>query len=116
MLKVVGNRLAYELSVMEKIGALASSPSAEVAHLISVTREENPWSTRVLRGIRAPGTGFPYVIMLGTMWHRKGRDFCVIYKKRPVLVLEFKDEKFKRWVIPATPENENLLSKIKLSS
>ena len=112
MLKVVGNRLAYELSVMEKIGALASSPSAEVAHLISVTREENPWSTKVLRGIRAPGTGFPYVIMLGTMWHRKGRDFCVIYKKRPVLVLEFKDEKFKRWVIPATDQNVEIAERL----
>ena len=116
MLKISGDRLTYELSVLEKIGALASSPSADIANLISVTREENPWSTRVLRGIRAPGTGFPYVIMLGTMWHRKGRDFCVVYKKRPVLILEFKDEKFKRWVIPATPENESLLAKIKLSS
>ena len=116
MLKVVGDRLTYELSALEKVGALASSPSADIANLISVTREENPWSTRVLRGIRAPGTGFPYVIMLGTMWHRKGRDFCVVYKKRPVLILEFKNEKFKRWVIPATPENESLLAKIKLSS
>jgi hypothetical protein len=116
MLKVVGDRITYELSVLEKIGALSSSPSAEIAHLISVTREENPWSTKVLRGIRAPGTGFPYVIMLGTMWHRKGRDFCVIHKKLPVLVLEFKDEKFKRWAIPATHENENLLEKIKLIS
>jgi hypothetical protein len=43
--------------------------------------------------------------MLGTMWHRKGRDFCVVYKKRPVLILEFKNEKFKRWVIPATDQN-----------
>ena len=108
MLKVGGNRLTYELSVLEKIGALASSPSAEVAHLISVTREENPWSTKVLRGIRAPGTGFPYVIMLGTMWHRKGRDFCVVHKKFPVLVLEFKNEKFKRWVIPATDQNAQI--------
>ena len=109
MLKVVGNRLTYELSVLEKLGALASSPSADVAHLISVTRrEENPWSTKVLRGIRAPGTGFPYVIMLGTMWHRKGRDFCVVYKKRPVLILEFKNEKFKRWVIPATDQNAQI--------
>ena len=116
MLKVVGDRLTYELSALEKVGALASSPSADIANLISVTREENPWSTKVLRGIRAPGTGFPYVIMLGTMWHRKGRDFCVVHKKFPVLVLEFKNEKFKRWVIPATPENESLLAKIKLSS
>ena len=105
MLKVVGDRLTYELSALEKVGALASSPSADIANLNSVTREENPWSTRVLRGIRAPGTGFPYVMMLGTMWHRKGRDFCVVYKKRPVLILEFKNEKFKRWVIPATDQN-----------
>ncbi len=105
MLKVVGDRLTYELSALEKVGALASSPSADIANLISVTREENPWSTRVLRGIRAPGTGFPYVMMLGTMWHREGRDFCVVYKKRPVLILEFKNEKFKRWVIPATDQN-----------
>jgi hypothetical protein len=105
MLKISGDRLTYELSALEKVGALASSPSADIANLNSVTREENPWSTRVLRGIRAPGTGFPYVIMLGTMWHRKGRDFCVVYKKRPVLILEFKNEKFKRWVIPATDQN-----------
>ena len=108
MLKVVGDRLTYELSALEKVGALASSPSADIANLISVTREENPWSTRVLRGIRAPGTGFPYVIMLGTMWHRKGRDFCVVYKKRSVLILEFKNEKFKRWVIPATDQNAQI--------
>ena len=112
MLKVVGDRLTYELSALEKVGALASSPSADIANLISVTREENPWSTRVLRGIRAPGTGFPYVIMLGTMWHRKGRDFCVIYKKRPVLILEFKNEKFKRWVIPATDQNIGIAERL----
>jgi len=112
MLKVVGDRLTYELSALEKVGALASSPSADIANLISVTREENPWSTRVLRGIRAPGTGFPYVMMLGTMWHRKGRDFCVVYKKRPVLILEFKNEKFKRWVIPATNQNVEITDRL----
>jgi hypothetical protein len=112
MLKVVGDRLTYELSVLEKVGALSSSPSADIAHLISVTREENPWSTKVLRGMRAPGTGIPYVIMLGTMRHRTGKDFCVVYKKKPVLILEFENEKYQRWVIPATPENEALLQSL----
>jgi hypothetical protein len=112
MLKVVGDRLTYELSVLEKVGALASSPSADIAHLISVTREENPWSTKVLRGMRAPGTGIPYVIMLGTMRHRTGKDFCVVYKKKPVLILEFENEKYQRWVLPATPENEALLQSL----
>jgi hypothetical protein len=112
MLKVVGDRLTYELSVLEKVGALSISPSADIAHLISVTREENPWSTKVLRGMRAPGTGIPYVIMLGTMRHRTGKDFCVVYKKKPVLILEFENEKYQLWVIPATPENEALLQSL----
>jgi hypothetical protein len=46
---------------------------------------------------------------LGTMWHRKGRDFCVVYRRRPVLILEFENEKYKRWVIPATEANEKVL-------
>jgi hypothetical protein len=105
MLKVDGNRISYQLSRLEKIGACGGSPSANVANLVSYSREENPWGREILRGIRAPGTGIPSVIMLGTMRHRKGKDFCVIYKKNPVLVLDFKDEKFERWVIPATVAN-----------
>ena len=112
MLKVVGARLTYELTPIEKLGAFGNSPTASVANLTSFFREENPWTVKTLRGIRAPGTGFPYVIMLGTLRHRKGRDFCVVYKKRPVLVLEFENEKYKRWVIPVTPENEALLKSL----
>lgn len=116
MLKVIGDRITYELTPIEKLGAFGNSPTANVANLTSFFREENPWTVKTLRGIRAPGTGFPYVIMLGTLWHRKGRDFCVVYKKRPVLVLEFENEKYKRWVIPATPENETLLESLSKQS
>jgi hypothetical protein len=116
MLKLVGARITYELKVIEKLGAFGNSPSASAANLVSYFREENPWTVKTLRGIRAPGTGFPYIIMLGTMWHRKGRDFCVVYKRRPVLVLEFENEKFKRWVIPATEENIALLNSTKAKS
>ena len=42
-------------------------------------------------------------------WSR--RDFVVVYKRRPVFVLEFKDEKYERWIIPAEP-NEELVNKI----
>jgi hypothetical protein len=114
MLEINGSRITYQLSFLEKLGAFGNSPSADISHLKSVTRDEKPWTTQVLRGIRAPGTGFPYVIMLGTMWHRKGRDFCVVYKKRPVLILEFEDEKYKRWVIPANDANEEILRKTSL--
>ena len=116
MLNLVGSRLSYHLSLLEKLGAFGNSPSVDISNLLSVTREEDPWTTKVLRGIRFPGTGFPFVIMLGTLLHRNGKDFCVVYKRRPVLVLEFKNEKHQRWIIPATPDSEELLSKVILNS
>ena len=116
MLKVVGDRITYELTTIEKIGAFGNSPTANVTNLVTYFREENPWTVKTMRGIRAPGTGFPYVIMLGTLWHRRGRDFCVVYKRRPVLVLEFRNEKFQRWVIPMTEANFAVVNSIKLES
>lgn len=112
MLEIHGCRIQYKLSWLEKIGALTKSPSAEVTNLKKFSRDEKPWTTEVLRGIRLPGTGFPFLIMLGTMASRGGRDFCVVYRKRPVLIVEFENEKYKRWVIPATIENERVLSGI----
>ena len=106
--------LTYQLSPLETIGAFSFSPTASVENILDVKIVDNPWTTEVLRGIRAPGTGFPYLIMLGTMRHRKGKDFCVVYKRRPVIVLELKNEKFKRWVIPATAESVNSLRNLGL--
>ena len=106
--------LTYKLSALETIGSLSFSPTASVENILDVKIVDNPWTTEVLRGIRAPGTGFPYLIMLGTMRHRKGKDFCVVYKRRPVIVLELKNEKFKRWVIPATAESVNSLRNLGL--
>jgi hypothetical protein len=37
--------------------------------------------------------------MLGTMRYRGGKDFCAIYKRQPVYILEFADQEFKRWII-----------------
>lgn len=106
--------LTYKLSALETIGAFSFSPTASVENILDVKIVDNPWTTEVLRGIRAPGTGFPYLIMLGTMRHRRGKDFCVVYKRRPVIVLELKNEKFKRWVIPATAESVNSLRNLGL--
>jgi hypothetical protein len=113
MLKLEGDYLRYDLNWLENLGALGRDPKAKASNLISIMKAENPWTRKVLRGIRAPGTGFPYLIMLGTMRFITGKDFCVVYKKRPVLILEFKDERFKRWVIPDNVLNQELLMRIK---
>lgn len=111
MLLIQGEQLKYQLTPLESLGALAKSPTAKVSNLVSINRFDDPWKERVLRGIRAPGTGFPFQIMLGTMRFWSRRDFVVVYKRRPVFVLEFKDENYERWIIPAEP-NEVLVNKL----
>ena len=110
MLEIIGDQIRYSLSWIENVGAFGRDPEAKLKNLRSVTLHQHPWTREVLRGVRAPGTGFPFLIMLGTMRYWRGKDFCVVYKKRPVLVLEFDGEKFTRWVIPATEENRSLLT------
>lgn len=93
--------LTFSLSRLESLGACHRSLQAKKENLVGVSRVENPWSPSLLRGVRAPGTGIPFIIMLGTMRYRGGKDFCAIYKKNPVYILEFKNEEFKRWIINA---------------
>lgn len=113
MLQIEGDVIRYRLSLLETIGAFGGEPTARISNLVSVKSTDRPWRVEVMKGIRAPGTGFPFVIMLGTLRYRGGKDFCVVYKRNPVLILEFKDEKFNRWIIPANPANPNLISEIR---
>ena len=101
MAKVIdqGNNLILKLSMWEKIGGLHKDLVVSKDNLIKKTVHQKPWTKEVLRGVRAPGTGIPYVILLGTMRFKGGKDFPAIYKRRPVTVYEFKDSTFKRWIV-----------------
>ena len=63
-LTVDGNHLVVLLSALEKIGALRGNISVPLSSVRAVRVSDTPWSE--LRGIRAPGTGLPRVISLGT--------------------------------------------------
>jgi hypothetical protein len=88
-----------KLSWLEKIGALHGDITVASSQLISKCEVPNPWTKEYLRGVRAPGTGFPFLIMLGTMRFKGGKDFCVIYRRTPAEIYEFKDAPFKRWIV-----------------
>ena len=91
--------LILKLSLRERIFALHSSPRANASDLVSTTESTNPWSAEVLRGVRAPGTGIPYVVLLGTMRFKGGKDFTAIYKRKPVMIYEFRGGEFQRWIV-----------------
>ena len=94
-----GVNLTLQLSFWEKVGGLKKGLVVPKTRLLSKTISKNPWSGTVIKGWRAPGTGFPFLILLGTMRYKGGRDFTAIYKRRPVAVYEFKDAFFSRWII-----------------
>lgn len=89
--------LHLSLSGWEQFGSLHADIRVPLRHVVKVEVSDSPW--RLLRGIRAPGTGLPRVIMLGTMRWNKKKDFCAIYRRRPVVVVHLRDEAFARLIV-----------------
>ena len=87
------------LSTAEKIASLHGNLVASKSDLISRKVFEKPLRSGLLKGVRAPGTGIPFYILLGTMRYKGGKDFTMIYGNRPVEVFEFKSGPYKRWII-----------------
>ena len=94
-----GNNLRLSLTFWEKIGSFHKDLEVPKDKLKSKKVHQNPWTKEVLKGVRAPGTGIPYLILLGTMRYKGGKDFTAIYKRKPVTVYEFKDATYKRWIV-----------------
>ena len=98
-----GSYVILALSPREKLFAVQSSPQATFSDIVSVRRVKKVWSWKVLRGIRAPGTGLPWVVALGTWRLLRGKNFVAVYGKRPAYVITFKSGQFKQWIV--TPDN-----------
>jgi hypothetical protein len=52
-----------------------------------------------VHGLRAPGTGFPGVIKVGTWRSRKGNTFAVCHGPRPAIVLDLVGAPYHRLVV-----------------
>ena len=94
---ITSERVRLQLSILEALGAIRTSPEIDLSEIESVEIVPNPWTSQVLKGFRI-GTGFPYLVLLGTMKYIKGKDFCAIYKRRPNAVITLKSGPFKRWI------------------
>lgn len=93
------NQLQLKLSMLEKIFALHGDIWIDKSLLTKKVMVEKPWRRSVIKGFRAPGAAIPFVVLLGTMRYRGGKDFTAIYKRGPVEIFEFKDSQFDRWII-----------------
>ena len=97
-LKVENGEIKLQLSEWEAVGALSKSPSMPISEISGVKYYDDLWSSKVLQGFRAPGTGVPFLIMLGTMRTMRWKAFCAIYKRRPGVVIDFKSGPFDQWI------------------
>ncbi len=94
----VGKELVLELSIFEKLGALHSSPRASIDSIEKVEFIDQLWGSSTLRGIRAPGTALPYIVLLGTLRGRGYKDFVAMKGRGEGVVLTLKNGPFERWI------------------
>jgi hypothetical protein len=100
-LSVEGDELVLTLSAVEKVEGFHGSIRVPVSTVRDVRSVDDPWSE--LRGIRAPGTGVPGVIAVGTRRGSDIRDFVVVHGQGPAVVVDMDGAEFGRFVI--TDEN-----------
>lgn len=93
--------MEVRLSRWEKAGSLHGDLRIPIDHVTHRDHVPDLWSR--LRGMRAPGTGIPGVIMLGTTRFRIDgtwrKDFNAVYGHRPGTVLTLRNEDFERVLI-----------------
>ena len=101
MAKIIdhGSEIELSLTKREKLAALHGNLTAKKSDLTSRKIVENPWRSDLHNDVRAPCTAVPFYLLLGTMRHKNGKDFTIIYRNKPVEVFEFKNGPYKRWII-----------------
>lgn len=96
-LRLDGDRLVLDLTGFEKLEAIHGSIAIPSSAVRAVRAVDDPWSE--LRGIRAPGTGLPGVVAVGTRRGRDIKDFAAVHGTGPAVVVELEDADYDRLVV-----------------
>ena len=88
---IEGSELVVSLSPLERLAAFRLRDARfPLASVTAVAVQPKPWGA--LRGLRAPGTGLPYVIAYGTRRYAGGKDLALVRGTRPALQVDFDDD------------------------
>jgi len=98
ILVIDGEQIRLKLSPLEQLGAIWPAPTAMIDQVQSLEFKESLWTTEAMQGVRAPGTGFPYVVLIGVMRGSGFKDFCVIKRKKSGVIITFSAGPFQRWI------------------
>jgi hypothetical protein len=94
-----GDEIVLKLNDLEKAGALHGDVRVPAASVRGARVTQTPF--RELRGIRAPGTGVPGVVALGTWRTGDGKDFAAVYRGGPAVVVELEGAEYRRLIVSA---------------
>jgi hypothetical protein len=98
-LLVDGDTLVLQLRPLEKAEGMHGEIRVPLSAVTAVRSVDDPWPE--LRGIRAPGTGLPNVIAVGTRRGAFGKDFAAVHGKGPAVVVELEGAEYSRLVVTA---------------
>jgi hypothetical protein len=107
--EVDGDRLVLRLTAAEHLESIHGDLEMPRDSVTSARATDDVWSE--LRGIRAPGTGIPGVVAVGTRRGGFGKDFAVVHGKGPGVVVELREQAFQRIVI-TVPDPEAEVARI----
>lgn len=69
---------------------------------------KNIGSLPLWKGLRMPGIHVPFLITAGTYYKRGGKNFWDVVRKRNAIVVELKNDKYKRLIIEVENPDETL--------
>jgi hypothetical protein len=98
-LEVDGGDLVLRMRALEKAEGVHGDIRVPLAAVDTVRSVDDAWPE--LRGIRAPGTGLPGVVAVGTRRGGFGKDFAAVHGKGPAVVVELHGSEFSRLVVTA---------------
>jgi hypothetical protein len=96
-LAISGNELVLHLHAAEKAEGFHGDIRVPLTAIESVRAVDDPWPE--LRGIRAPGTGLPDLIAVGTRRGSFGRDFAAVHGRGQAVVVELTGVEYGRLVV-----------------
>ena len=96
-LDVEGTDLVLRLHGLEKAEGVHGDIRVPLSAVRAVRSVDDPWPE--LRGIRAPGTGIPGKVAVGTRRGGFGKDFAAVHGKGPAVVVELDGADFSRLVV-----------------
>jgi len=96
-LTVDGNELVLHLHAVEKAEGFHADIRVPLTAVDSVRAVDDAWPE--LRGIRAPGTGVPDVIAVGTRRGGFGKDFAAVHGRGQAVVVELTGAEYGRLVL-----------------